>query len=66
MVVTRELKSVIEHLAQQGVLTSSDTEVIFQTLEHVQRDAPAPDAQTLSGPYYEARHRALHDRKVHP
>ena len=66
MEMTRALKDVVEHLAEQGVLTASDTQVIFQALEHVQHDAPSPAPQTLSGPYYEARHRALHDRKVHP
>jgi hypothetical protein len=59
---------VVDHLAEQGVLTTSDTQVIFQALEHANSnsDAPAPAPQTLSGPYFEARHRALHDRKVHP
>jgi hypothetical protein len=66
MAVARELKDVVEHLAAQGVLTASDTQVIFQALEQVQCDAPSPAPQTLSGPYYEARHKALHDRKVHP
>jgi hypothetical protein len=67
--VTRELKEVVEHLADQGVLTPSDTKAIFHVLEHVQ-DVPSPQApqapQALSGPYWDARHKALHDRKVHP
>jgi hypothetical protein len=65
MELTRELKDVVEHLAQQGVLTPSDTQVIFQTLAN-HRQTPTAPGQTLSGPYFEARHRALHDRKVHP
>lgn len=70
MQMARELKDVVEHLAEQGVLTASDTQVIFQALEqaqeHGQGDAATQAPQTLSGPYYEARHKALHDRKVHP
>jgi len=64
--VKRDLKDVVEHLAKQGVLTPSDSKVIFQALEQVHADASSQAPQTLSGPYYEARHRALHDRKVHP
>ncbi len=67
--VTRGLRDVVAHLAQQGVLTPSDTQVIFQVLDDSRNDtsARAPQTpQTLSGPYYEARHKALHDRKVHP
>ncbi len=66
MEMSRKLKDVVDHLAAQGVLTVSDTQVIFQALEHVHAEVPSPAPQTLSGPYYEARHRALHDRKVHP
>jgi hypothetical protein len=70
--VTRGLRDVVAHLAQQGVLTASDTQVIFQVLDDSRSEASAQapqtpqTPQTLSGPYYEARHKALHDRKVHP
>jgi hypothetical protein len=58
--VTRELHDVIERLAEQGVLSATDTRVIYRVLEQVP-DSPPSAPQTLSGPYWEARHRALHE-----
>jgi argininosuccinate lyase len=63
------LKTVVEHLEAKGVLTASDTKAIVNALEHLKVDSSpqAPRVQkALSGPYWEARNRALHDRKFHP
>jgi hypothetical protein len=64
--VTHELKAALEHLAERGVLTPSDATAICHALEHVQGRSSTQAPQTLSGPYYEARSKALYDRKVHP
>jgi hypothetical protein len=64
--VTRELKAALEHLAERGVLTASDAAAICHALEHVQAGSSTQAPQMLSGPYYEARSKALYDRKVHP
>jgi hypothetical protein len=59
--VTHELKELIERLADQGVLSATDTRAIYHALEQVQHDSSPAAPQTLSGPYWEARHKALHD-----
>jgi hypothetical protein len=67
--VRGRLKSVIEHLEAKGVLTASDTKAIFHALEQLQVNSTPPAPKTekpLSGPYWEARHKALHDPKFHP
>jgi hypothetical protein len=64
--VTHELKAALEHLAERGVLTPSDAAAICHALERVQGSSSTQAPQTLSGPYYEARSKALYDRKVHP
>jgi hypothetical protein len=67
--VTAGLKNVVEHLEAKSVLTASDTKAIVHALRHLQGDSSpeAPQAQkALSGPYWEGRRKALHDRKFHP
>src|ERR1039457_3993824 len=64
--VTHELKAALEHLADRGALTPSDAAAIWHALEHVQGNSSPQPAQTLSGPFYEARSKALNDAKVHP
>ena len=63
------LKNVVAHLEAKGVLTPSDTKAIVCALENLQVESSlaAPRAQkALSGPYWEARHQALHNPKFHP
>jgi hypothetical protein len=63
------LKSVVEQLEAKGALTASDTKAIVDALEHLKVDPspqPPPVQKALSGPYWEGRSRALHDRKFHP
>jgi ActR/RegA family two-component response regulator len=67
--ITGGLGNVVAHLEAKGILTPSDTTAIVNALENLQADssAAAPQAQkALSGPYWEARHQALHNRKFHP
>ena len=67
--VTGELQHVVDHLQAKGVLTPADSKAIVHALEHlpIQSAPAAPHAQkALSGPYWEGRNRALHDRKFHP
>ena len=66
---TGGLENVVAHLEATGVLTASDTTAIVHALEKLQADSSlaAPQAQkALSGPYWEGRHQALHNRKFHP
>jgi hypothetical protein len=67
--ITDGLENVVAHLEAKGVLTASDTKAIVHALENLQADSSptTPQAQkALSGPYWEARHQALHNRKFHP
>ena len=67
--ITGGLENVVAHLEAKGVLTPSDTKAIVHALEHLQVDSSlaAPQAEkALSGPYWEGRHQALHNRKFHP
>jgi hypothetical protein len=65
---TGELKTVVKHLKANGVLTPSDTKAIVHALELLQVDSSPQTQKSLSesDPYWEARNKALHDRKYHP
>jgi hypothetical protein len=61
--VTRELDEVVEHLKIEGKVSPEDMQVIIHALEQVQLGSAST---TLSGPYWEARHKAVEDCRSHP
>jgi hypothetical protein len=57
---TRELDDIVDRLAPGGTVTAADIKLIVHAMEHV-HDGSSPPA--LGGPYWEARQKALLDRR---
>jgi hypothetical protein len=56
MPMTRELEKLLEQLHAEGTVTVADLKVIVHAMGQSQDASVSP---ALSGPYWEARHRAL-------
>jgi hypothetical protein len=58
--MTRELEDIVDRLKPDGTVTAADIKAIVHAVEKADW---ASSSSALSGPYWEARQRALLDRR---